>query len=85
MFIVLYVFLNLIVGTTWSLSNLMNFLDANMLNTFVNSYRRDDSDGMIDYFDCNFYYFGVKVGKWNKPYVQNEARLAKKRKVLVEV
>lgn len=55
------------------------------VNTFVNSYRRDDSDGMIDYFDCNFYYFGVKVGKWNKPYVQNEARLAKKRKVLVEV
>lgn len=55
------------------------------VNTFVNSYRRDDSDGMIDYFDCNFYYFGVKVGKWNKPYVQNEARFAKKRKVLVEV
>lgn len=26
----------------------------------VNSYRYDDSDGMIDYFDCNFYYFGCK-------------------------
>ena len=55
------------------------------VDTFVKSYRYDDSDGMIDYFDTNFYYFGVKVGKWNKPYVQNEARLAKKRKVLVEV
>lgn len=55
------------------------------VDTFVKSYRYDDSDGMIDYFNTNFYYFGVKVGKWNKPYVQNEARLAKKRKVLVEV
>lgn len=54
------------------------------INAFVNSYRRDDSDGMIDYFDCNFYYHGCVVGKWNKPYVQNEARLSKKRKVLVE-
>lgn len=27
----------------------------------VKSYRYDDSDGMIDYFDTNFYYFGVKI------------------------
>lgn len=27
----------------------------------VNSYRYDDSDGMIDYFSTNFYYFGVKL------------------------
>lgn len=27
----------------------------------VNSYRYDDSDGMIDYFDTNFYWFGVKL------------------------
>jgi hypothetical protein len=40
---------------------------------------------MIDYFDTNFYYFGVQVGKWDKSYVQNEERLAKRRKVLVEV
>lgn len=55
------------------------------VDNFVKSYRYDDSDGMIDYFDCNFYYFGVKVGKWDRPYVQDETRLAKKRKVLVEV
>lgn len=55
------------------------------VDRFVASYRYDDSDGMIDYFDTNFYYFGVKAGKWNKPYIQNEARMAKKRKVLVEV
>lgn len=55
------------------------------VDRFVSSYRYDDSDGMIDYFDTNFYYFGAKAGKWNKPYVQNEARMAKRRKVLVEV
>ena len=55
------------------------------VDRFVKSYRYDDSDGMIDYFDTNFYYFGVKAGKWDKPYVQNEARMAKRRKVLVEV
>ena len=57
----------------------------NDVNKFVESYRYDDSDGMIDYFDTNFYYFGVKAGKWNKPYVMNEARASKKRKVVVEV
>ena len=55
------------------------------VDRFVNSYRYDDSDGMIDYFDTNFYYFGCSAGKWNKSYVQNESRLAKKRKVLMEV
>lgn len=34
---------------------------------FINSYRYDDSDGMIDYFDTNFYY-DVSVGKWDKPF-----------------
>ena len=28
------------------------------VNEFVQSYNYDDSDGMIDYFDKNFYYFG---------------------------
>ncbi len=28
------------------------------VDNFVNSYNYDDSDGMIDYFDNNFYYFG---------------------------
>ena len=34
---------------------------------FINSYRYDDSDGMIDYFSTNFYY-DVSVGKWDKPF-----------------
>lgn len=33
----------------------------------VNSYRRDDSDGMIDYFDTNFYPH-LEIGKWDKPF-----------------
>ena len=33
----------------------------------INSYRYDDSDGMIDYFSTNFY-FDVSVGKWDKPF-----------------
>lgn len=33
----------------------------------INSYRYDDSDGMIDYFDTNFY-LDVSVGKWDKPF-----------------
>lgn len=28
----------------------------------------DNSDAMIDYFDTAYYY-GINVGKWNKPYV----------------
>lgn len=28
------------------------------VDAFVNSYNYDDSDGRIDYFDVNFYYFG---------------------------
>lgn len=28
------------------------------VDEYVNSFNYDDSDGMIDYFDCNFYYFG---------------------------
>lgn len=34
---------------------------------FINSYRYSDSDGMIDYFDTNFYY-DVSVGKWDNPF-----------------
>lgn len=33
----------------------------------INSYRYDDSDGMIDCFNTNFY-FDVSVGKWDKPF-----------------
>ena len=32
------------------------------VDAYVQSYNYDDSDGMIDYFDNNFYYFGSKPG-----------------------
>lgn len=51
------------------------------VDQFVESYNYSDCDGMVDYFDVNFYYSKAGVGKWNKPYVQNEARMAKKRKL----
>ena len=31
---------------------------AKAVDAYVNSYNYDDCDGMIDYFDVNFYYFG---------------------------
>lgn len=34
---------------------------------FVSSFRRSDCDGMIDYFDTNFYQH-FEVGKWDMPY-----------------
>ena len=40
------------------------------VNDVIKSYRYDDSDGMIDYFDTNFYY-SLYIGKWNRPYEVN--------------
>lgn len=40
------------------------------VNDVIKSYRFDDSDGMIDYFDTNFYY-SLEVGRWNKLFVVN--------------
>lgn len=37
------------------------------VNNFISSYRYSDCDGMIDYFDTNFY-FDMAVGKWDKPF-----------------
>lgn len=34
---------------------------------YLQSYNYDDSDGMIDYFDVNFYTH-INIGSWNKPY-----------------
>ncbi len=46
------------------------------VDAFVSSYRFSDCDGMIDYFDTNFYYFGVNVS-WNKfKIVEKKARIA---------
>lgn len=43
------------------------------VNAMVNSYRMDDSDSMIDYFNTNFYFTGgVKIGSWEKPYTVKE-------------
>lgn len=40
------------------------------VNDCISSYHYDDCDGMIDYFDVNFYY-DLAVGKWDKPYTVN--------------
>lgn len=37
------------------------------VNELIKSYQWDDSDGMIDYFDVNFYY-NINIGKWDKPF-----------------
>lgn len=39
------------------------------IDAFAMSYNYDDSDGMIDYFDTNFY-FHLAVGSWNAPFKQ---------------
>lgn len=40
------------------------------VNDVINSYRHSDCDGMIDYFDVNFWY-DLGVGRWDKPYTIN--------------
>ena len=39
----------------------------------MNSYNYDDSDGMVDYFNTNFYGY-VHIGKWDKPYEVSESK-----------
>ena len=55
------------------------------VNAFVKSYHFSDCDGMIDYFDVNFWFHSCEVGKWDKPYVQDETLLSKKRKVVANI
>jgi hypothetical protein len=43
---------------------------------FVNSYNYSDSDGMIDYFDVNFYYFNCEVDYCKFKVVEKKARIA---------
>ena len=45
---------------------------------YVQSFNREDCDGMIDYFDVNFYYFGCKTG--NVQFVPKTARISNPRK-----
>ena len=54
------------------------------VDAFVNSYNYNDSDGMIDYFDVNFYYFGCcqEHGKYIKivpktPRIKNQKKEVK--------
>ena len=35
---------------------------------YAKSFNWSDCDGMIDYFSVNFWFHGVKIGKWDNPY-----------------
>lgn len=53
------------------------------VDNFVNSYNYDDSDGMIDYFDNNFYYFGCAQNNgMNIKIVPKTARIKNKEGTL---
>ena len=50
----------------------------NDVDNFVNSYNYSDCDGMIDYFDVNFYYFGcLQNNGMNVKIVPKKARIKK--------
>ena len=51
-----------------NLSEYGNFM-FRKISEFLDSYRFDDSDAMVDYFCTNFYYF-LSIGQWDKPFVQ---------------
>ncbi len=51
------------------------------VDAFVSSYRLSDCDGSIDYFDTNFYYFGVNVS-WKFKIVEKKARIANPKQEL---
>lgn len=55
-----------VVGNEWYLSDYGKKVISG-LNKEMNSYNYDDSDGMVDYFNTNFYGY-VHIGKWDKPY-----------------
>lgn len=46
------------------------------VDALVNSYNYEDCDGMIDYFDVNFYYFGCKTSECQQ--VEKTARIKNK-------
>ena len=51
--------------TEWAKAILIDVDDV------INSYRHSDCDGMIDYFDVNFWY-DLGIGRWDKPYQINQ-------------
>jgi len=38
------------------------------VGNYADSFNYDDSDPQIDYCNTNFYFFGVRIGKYDKPY-----------------
>ena len=59
-------------GNEWYLSDYGKKVISG-LNKEMNSYNYDDSDGMVDYFNTNFYGY-VHIGKWDKPYEVSESK-----------
>ena len=41
---------------------------VNAVQDYANSFNYDDCDSTIDYFNVNFWFNGVRIGKWNKDY-----------------
>lgn len=58
--------------------------EANMIMLdavrFLNQYRYNDSDAMIDYFNTNFY-IHTQIGQWNKPFTIDERRARRSNKI----
>ena len=53
---------------------------AEAVDEYVNSYNYNDCDGMIDYFDVNFYYFGcLKDNGHNIKFVPKTARITSQK------
>lgn len=53
---------------------------AEAVDEYVNSYNYSDCDGMIDYFDVNFYYFGcLKDNGHNIKFVPKTARITSQK------
>lgn len=61
------------VMTPWAKAIMMD------VNDVIKSYLFSDCDGMIDYFDTNFYY-DLSVGRWDKPYATVDAPAKASRK-----
>lgn len=61
-----------VTGNEWYLSDYGKKVVSG-LNKEMNSYNYDDSDGMVDYFNTNFYGY-VHIGKWDKPYEVSESK-----------
>jgi len=68
-----------VTGDEWYLSKYGKEVVSD-LNKQMNSYDYDDSDGMVDYFDSNFY-GTINIGKWDKPYEVVSKEVTTKAKI----